>query len=53
MLTGVDDQGRPITAPFDATATVERESNPAPRKVTPDRATSSLLPDSNDSDTPF
>ncbi len=28
LLTGVDEQGQPITAPFDATATVARESNP-------------------------
>jgi exodeoxyribonuclease VII small subunit len=28
LLTGVDEQGHPITAPFDATATVARESGP-------------------------
>ena len=28
LLTGVDEQGQPITAPFDATATVARESSP-------------------------
>ena len=27
LLTGVDEQGHPITAPFDATATVARESS--------------------------
>jgi exodeoxyribonuclease VII small subunit len=27
LLTGVDEEGRPITAPFDATATVAREEN--------------------------
>ena len=30
LLTGVDDEGRPITAPFDATATVAREESVAP-----------------------
>jgi exodeoxyribonuclease VII small subunit len=28
LLTGVDDQGNPLTAPFDATATIEREARP-------------------------
>ena len=28
LLTGVDDEGKPITAPFDAAATVARESRP-------------------------
>jgi exodeoxyribonuclease VII small subunit len=27
LLTGVDEQGQPITAPFDATATVARETS--------------------------
>ena len=29
LLAGVDEQGKPVTAPFDATATIERESPPA------------------------
>jgi exodeoxyribonuclease VII small subunit len=28
LLTGVDEQGKPLTAPFDATATIERETLP-------------------------
>jgi exodeoxyribonuclease VII small subunit len=30
LLTGVDDQGNPIAAPFDATATIQRESRQNP-----------------------
>jgi exodeoxyribonuclease VII small subunit len=29
LLTGVDEQGQPITAPFDATATAVRDADPA------------------------
>ena len=41
LLTGVDDEGNPLTAPFDATATIAREAGPAgsaesrPRSRTP------------------
>ena len=28
LLTGVDEKGKPLTAPFDATATIERDSTP-------------------------
>jgi exodeoxyribonuclease VII small subunit len=28
LLAGVDEQGKPVTAPFDATAAVEREASP-------------------------
>jgi exodeoxyribonuclease VII small subunit len=36
VLTGVDEGGNPATAPFDATATAERErKTPAPRKRKP------------------
>jgi exodeoxyribonuclease VII small subunit len=31
LLSGVDENGNPVTAPFDATATVERE--PAAKKI--------------------
>jgi exodeoxyribonuclease VII small subunit len=34
LLTGVDEQGHPATAPFDATATAARE----PESITPDPA---------------
>jgi exodeoxyribonuclease VII small subunit len=34
LLAGVDDQGNPITAPFDATATIERESRPISNPTT-------------------
>jgi exodeoxyribonuclease VII small subunit len=30
LLTGVDDAGNPLTAPFDATATITREAGSAP-----------------------
>ena len=29
LLAGVDEQGKPVTAPFDATATLEREASPS------------------------
>ena len=38
LLTGVDEQGNPITAPFDATATIEKETTSdgsAPTSLTP------------------
>jgi exodeoxyribonuclease VII small subunit len=34
LLTGVDNQGNPLTAPFDASATVAREPGPAAPAVT-------------------
>jgi exodeoxyribonuclease VII small subunit len=34
LLTGVDDQGRPTTDPFDAAATTTRESDPTPSAAT-------------------
>jgi exodeoxyribonuclease VII small subunit len=46
ILTGVDDDGRPLTSPFDATATTE--SNPAAS-----RARSSRPVVSEDDDLPF
>jgi exodeoxyribonuclease VII small subunit len=56
LLTGVDDQGRPVTAPFDATATAtdpREPSPPSPRKLPPGSANNSGLPDNDDSDPPF
>jgi exodeoxyribonuclease VII small subunit len=54
LLTGVDDQGQPVTTPFDATATVERETSaPSSRKVPPGSANSSDFPNSGDFDPPF
>ena len=35
LLTGVDEEGNPLTAPFDATATMTREAGPA-APVSPD-----------------
>jgi exodeoxyribonuclease VII small subunit len=35
LLAGVDTQGNPITAPFDATATIAREGDPNPVDTTP------------------
>src|SRR4051794_29943607 len=52
LLTGVDDQGQPLTPPFDATATIERESSPSSRKVRPGIANPSPSPDSDDSTPP-
>jgi exodeoxyribonuclease VII small subunit len=54
LLMGVDEQGRPVTAPFDATATDPREpSAPSSRKLPPNSANLSDLPDNDDSDPPF
>src|SRR5256885_1131343 len=53
LLTGVDEQGRPLTAPFDATATAERESAPPTHKASPGSTTPSRFPDSDDSTPPF
>jgi exodeoxyribonuclease VII small subunit len=53
LLTGVNDQGQPLTTPFDATATVERESPAPSRKVGPGIANPSPSPDSDDSSPPF
>jgi exodeoxyribonuclease VII small subunit len=47
ILTGVDDDGRPMTAPFDASATIE--SKPASSRSRTPRA---ILPDDDD-DAPF
>jgi exodeoxyribonuclease VII small subunit len=46
ILTGVDDDGQPLTAPFDASATIE--SKPSPRRARPPRAIIS-----DDDDAPF
>ncbi|MGO9918656.1 MAG: exodeoxyribonuclease VII small subunit [Isosphaeraceae bacterium] len=35
LLSGVDAQGNPITTPFDATATIAREPDPAAADITP------------------
>jgi exodeoxyribonuclease VII small subunit len=35
LLAGVDPQGNPITAPFDATATIAREAEPTPTAGAP------------------
>jgi exodeoxyribonuclease VII small subunit len=53
LLSGVDDKGQPLTTPFDATATLERESAPSPRKITPGAANPSPSPDFDDSSPPF
>jgi exodeoxyribonuclease VII small subunit len=59
LLTGVDDQGQPLTTAFDATATAptapaEREpAAPAARKVSPDNANPSRSPDNVDREVPF
>jgi exodeoxyribonuclease VII small subunit len=54
LLTGVDEQGQPITTPFDASATTDRESSQPPtRKVSPVDANPSRRRDSDNSSTPF
>ena len=54
LLTGVDDQGQPLTTPFDASATTERDSSTSPtRKVSPDIANPSRSRDSGNSAAPF
>jgi exodeoxyribonuclease VII small subunit len=54
LLSGVDDQGQPLTTPFDASSTAEREpSNPSGRKVAPNSAKPSRSRDSDDSTVPF
>ena len=42
-----------LTAPFDATATAERESAPPTHKASPGGTTPSRFPDSDDSPLPF
>jgi len=56
LLTGVDDEGKPVTAPFDATATVARESttdaptspaavvNPPKKRKTSERSSTPRTP---------
>ncbi len=63
LLIGVDDQGQPVTAPFDATATpttaaplAEAGSSPKPRsrrKTRANDASPSRFPDDGESDPPF
>ena len=54
LLTGVDDQGQPLTTPFDASSTAERDSTTTPtRKVSPDSANRSRTRDSGNSAAPF
>jgi exodeoxyribonuclease VII small subunit len=54
LLTGVDDQGQPVTTPFDASSATERDSSPASgRKVSPDNANRSRSRNSDKSAPPF
>jgi exodeoxyribonuclease VII small subunit len=54
LLTGVDDQGQPLTTPFDAARTAERDSSTTPtRKVSPDSANRSRTRNSGKSTPPF
>ena len=50
ILTGVDDDGRPLTAPFDESA--PSDSAPAPSKARPTRSVRKIVPDDN-GDPPF
>jgi exodeoxyribonuclease VII small subunit len=54
LLTGVDERGQPVTTPFDASATTDREPSPPPtRKVSPDGANRSRSQDSDNSSTRY
>jgi exodeoxyribonuclease VII small subunit len=54
LLTGVDDQGQPLTSPFDASSTTERDSSSHPaRKVSANSAKPSRSRDCDDSAAPF
>jgi exodeoxyribonuclease VII small subunit len=54
LLTGVDDQGQPLTTPFDASATTDREPpTTLARKVSPDGANRSRSRDSDNSSTTY
>jgi exodeoxyribonuclease VII small subunit len=50
LLTGVDDEGNPLTVPFDASATVAREPGPAAPASAGGMSTS--RPDSDEPGTP-
>jgi exodeoxyribonuclease VII small subunit len=53
LLDGVDDRGRPLTTPFDATSTAERDTpQPSGRKPTPEDASPSRFPVDDDSAPP-
>jgi exodeoxyribonuclease VII small subunit len=54
LLTGVDEQGQPLTTPFDASSSIERDtSTPPTRKVSPNSANRSSSRNSDKSDPPF
>ena len=54
LLTGVDEEGQPLTAPFDAAATAPTTPPPRPaRKPSPDSANRSGSLDNDDSGVPF
>jgi exodeoxyribonuclease VII small subunit len=54
LLNGVNEQGHPITTPFDASTTADPESpTPSARKVSLDGANRSRSRDSDNSSTPF
>lgn len=46
ILTGVDDNGAPITAPFDASATLDRESTTTETRSRSTRTTRKIVPES-------
>jgi exodeoxyribonuclease VII small subunit len=54
LLNGINEQGQPITTPFDASTTPDPESpTRSGRKVSPDGANRSRSRDSDNSSTPF
>jgi exodeoxyribonuclease VII small subunit len=54
LLNGVDEQGQPLTTPFDASTTSDPESpTPTARKVSPDGANRSRSRASDNPSTPF
>jgi exodeoxyribonuclease VII small subunit len=50
ILTGVDDDGRPLTSPFDASSAAATESNPAASRS---RSSRPVVSEDEDDDLPF
>ena len=53
LLAGVDEQGKPITAPFDATATIERDASPGPSQAAKQRRRRAKIELDDPADPPF
>jgi exodeoxyribonuclease VII small subunit len=53
LLAGVDQQGKPVTAPFDATATIEREPSPGSSQAAKQRRRRAKIDPEELADPPF